>query len=472
MRLMKLLAVCVSLACAVHVNAEALRMGRFGVVDLYHAGTNPAHVVLLLSGDAGWNVSAAELAADLSSQTDSLVVGIDSRHYQGQLALSHERCHYPAADLEALSKFVQKSLEFPQYITPVLLGYLSGGTVAYGALVQAPPGTFAGAISIGFCPRVSLSRPFCRGYGLQSEELPAGKGYRFLPISAVKDPWSVIQGGDDPVCRAEEASTFVARVKGAQIQVLAGRGHGMATVAQWMPAVKMAFSGMMQARDDYKKSTAPVSGPKDLPLVELPARKPEADLFAVIVSGDGGWASIDRQIGEALVQDGIPVVGLNSLQYFWKERTQAEMSGDLARILNYYLTGREKSGAILIGYSLGADVLPFMVSPLPESLKAKIIDIALLGPSPTVDFEFHLTDWLGSLSGRAGHATGPEVEKLKGKKILCFYGEEEKDSLCPRLSPALAVPVRLQGGHHFDGGYGPIVDRILKEAAPPSHLDK
>ena len=31
---------------------------------------------------------------------------------------------------------------FPKYITPILVGYSSGATLAYATLVQAPVGTF------------------------------------------------------------------------------------------------------------------------------------------------------------------------------------------------------------------------------------------------------------------------------------------------------------------------------------------
>jgi type IV secretory pathway VirJ component len=41
----------------------------------------------------------------------------------------------------------------------------------------------------------------------------------------------------------------------------------------------------------------------------------------VLISGDGGWASIDKGIAKALVARGVPVAGLDSLRYFWSERT-------------------------------------------------------------------------------------------------------------------------------------------------------
>src|SRR4029453_14870809 len=74
-----------------------------------------------------------------------------------------------------------------------------------------------------------------------------------------------------------------------------------------------------------------------LPLVEVPASGTPQDTLAVILSGDGGWASIDRDIGEQLAARGIGVVGLNSLRYFWTPRTPDGAGADLARILRHYL---------------------------------------------------------------------------------------------------------------------------------------
>jgi type IV secretory pathway VirJ component len=58
----------------------------------------------------------------------------------------------------------------------------------------------------------------------------------------------------------------------------------------------------------------------------------------------------------------------------------------------------------------------------------------------------------------------PEVEKLKGKRLLCFYGEEELDSLCPHLEGNLAKVIRLKGGPHFGCGDQQLTETILREA--------
>ena len=96
---------------------------------------------------------------------------------------------------------------------------------------------------------------------------------------------------------------------------------------------------------------------------------------------------------------------------------------DTERILRHYLKAWDKRKVIVIGYSFGADVAPFMVSRLPEDLRDTVQLVALLGASPKATFEFHvMSDWLGAKSKAKSYPTQPEVEKLKGLKVLCVYG--------------------------------------------------
>ena len=96
--------------------------------------------------------------------------------------------------------------------------------------------------------------------------------------------------------------------------------------------------------------------------------------------------------------------------------------------------------------------------------------VALLGPSRTVEFEFHLTDWLGIASNETSLPVLPEVRKLRGMRILCFSGDEEESSLCRLLGPGLAESIVLKGGHHFGGDYKSIAETILKQARLPTAI--
>src|SRR5213592_4851781 len=117
-----------------------------------------------------------------------------------------------------------------------------------------------------------------------------------------------------------------------------------------------------------------------LPLIEVPVMKGTSDTLVVFVSGDGGWAKIDKSISKVLAENGMPVVGLNALQYFWTKRTPDSAARDLQSIVEKYLKTWKKERVVFVGYSRGADVLPFMIDRLPAELQSKTRLIALLGP--------------------------------------------------------------------------------------------
>jgi type IV secretory pathway VirJ component len=205
---------------------------------------------------------------------------------------------------------------------------------------------------------------------------------------------------------------------------------------------------------------ATVAFAAELPLIEVPATQRASDTLVIVVSGDGGWANIDKSIARVLAAEGMPVVGLNSLQYFWTKRTPEAASRDLETIVDRYLTKWQKSRVVLVGYSRGADVLPAMTSRLAASTQARIRLIALLSPSPKADFEFHVMDWMKD-SGR-GLPVRPELERISSKTV-CVWGEDDRDSLCNGLALPHVKVVTLKGAHHFDGGYESLA-RIILEA--------
>jgi type IV secretory pathway VirJ component len=205
---------------------------------------------------------------------------------------------------------------------------------------------------------------------------------------------------------------------------------------------------------------APAAAQK-LPLVYVPATGGTSDTLVVFISGDGGWAAIDKAVAGALAQHGLPVVGLNALQYFWTKRTPETAARDLQIIIASELARSHKSRVLLVGYSRGADVLPAMINRLAVEVQQKIRLVALLGPSPRVEFQFHVTDWIHDRG--TGLAVEPEVEKLKAPRVLCLWGEDDKESLCPRLAAPNVRVVTMKGAHHFDGGYEKLAQIILEQ---------
>jgi type IV secretory pathway VirJ component len=442
---------------------DTLHFGRFGDVMLYRQQEHPSHLILFVSGDGGWNLGVVAMARELAGM-DAAVAGIDIRHYRAALERTPETCGYPAADFEALSQWLQRRLGYPAYTAPVLVGYSSGATLVYAALAQAPPNTFLGALSLGFCPDLSLTRPLCRQHGLRTVRSrgPArpqqARHLTFLPADSVAAPWVVLQGEGDRTCSADSAENFVRRVRGAELVLLPKVGHGFGVESRWMPELREAYARMVDTAPPAIVRAAPV---RDLPLVELPAAGSGHGL-AVIVSGDGGWASLDRQIGETFREHGVSVVGVDALRYFWSARTPDQMGADLTRIARHYLDAWHRDELLLVGYSLGAETLPFMVSRLPRDLWNRIRVVALIGPARTTSFEFHVGSWLGTAKGNV--PTAGEIARLKGLNLLCLYGSAEDDPVCPTLAPAVARSVELPGGHHLGGAYRQLAERILLSA--------
>src|SRR6185436_3764656 len=121
-------------------------------------------------------------------------------------------------------------------------------------------------------------------------------------------------------------------------QEIPGAGHGYTDVGRWVPSFRAALSRLERdARLAAPRASAPAVA--DLPLVEVPSRGQASDPhFAVILSGDGGWAGLDREVAGVLAARGIPVVGWNTLDYFWHARTPDGGGRDLARVLDHYRT--------------------------------------------------------------------------------------------------------------------------------------
>lgn len=451
------------LAAPLGAAEETFTFGRFGAVTAYYKSLKVSRVVLFISGDGGWNQGVVDMARVVASQ-DALVVGVDIRAYMKSLRTSSEKCAYPAGDLEQLSQFVQKKYRFLDYFTPVIMGYSSGATFVYAALVQAPSNTFRGGVSLGFCPDLRSPKPFCRGNGLEWKEGGKPGVHVYLPAKTLEVPWIVLQGAADKVCDPPATAEFVRQVPNGELIDLPKVGHGFAVPKNWMPQFKDAFDRIAAKRGPEPTALDPDLG--DLPLIEVPSPGSTRRILAVHITGDGGWGVTDAGLAKGLAEAGIPVVGLNSLRYFWTRRTPESAAADLERILRHYLRAWNKDEAVVIGYSFGADTLPFLYNRLTEGTRARVRLLVLMGPSEAANFEIRFSGLLGRTNFSDNLPTLPEMEKIPALAVLCFYGEDDKANLCGKLASRGIRSVPVQSGHRFGRNFRPIVEAILKELGP------
>lgn len=206
----------------------------------------------------------------------------------------------------------------------------------------------------------------------------------------------------------------------------------------------------------------PPAGPAvtDLPLVEVPANG-DPGLLAVYLTGDGGYHGTDRAIAQGLASQGIPVAALNTRKYFGEARTPDSAAEDLARIIRHYLDAWHARQFITVGYSYGANVLPYLMTRLPQDLRDRSRAVVLVSPTAWADFHFHITEWLG-VTHSTRYPVGPELQRLQGMRVLCFYGASDGETIGPRLDPSLVAKNEIPGGHLVGKGASLIVEKIVE----------
>jgi type IV secretory pathway VirJ component len=445
---------------------DQVKFPPFDNVTVYHPSKNPENIILFISGDGGWNLGVVDMAKAFVN-LDVLVVGIDIVKYLKKIQNTTRECIYPAADMENLSKFVQKKYKITPYKQPVLVGYSSGATLVYALLAQAPANTFMGGISLGFCPDIEIKKPLCSGSGLKTHFLK--KGVYYLDVSHIPAPLVVLQGADDKVCDFKTTATYISKIKEAEIVALPKVGHGFTHQPSWIPQMKDGYKKIKEIHNDKnlpKNLTIANSISKidvsQFPITLTLAAKNDTLPLALLISGDGGWTSFDQNVATELALAGITVIGWDALKYFWDSKTPEKTTADMALVLEYYMQSLQKRKVILVGYSFGADVLPFIYNRLPDELKLNIETVVMMSPDETADFEIHVLDMININNLDNEYNVSKEIVKIGAKKSLAIFGSEE-DSLLENQLRKINLKVQcLDGSHHYNNNTKGVAEIIVK----------
>lgn len=197
-----------------------------------------------------------------------------------------------------------------------------------------------------------------------------------------------------------------------------------------------------------------------LPIVEVPARDTGKTLI-VFLSGDGGWADIDRRVAGRLAQRGDAVVGLNLRDYLRTKRTPEEISDAVAAIARMYAARWHRTDLVVVGFSRGANLAPFAVSRLPAEVQSRLRGVALIGFNRAANFKWHFQDVFRDIARDDDVPTLPELAKVRAP-VVCVYGSGETESAC-RSTASAVKRVERRGGHHLDGDYEAVAD-IIRDA--------
>lgn len=442
------LLVFISYQCHAQYQPATWIWGDYGKTTIYAGGNKSVQLILT---DNTQQQTAQHYAATLSQQ-GNLVAVLNTDYYLSNISQRKASCFDAATPLSVYAQDLQNRYKFPHFSQAFITGFGTAGSLLFAMLSQIPKGIFKGAYSINAGAAIILPIALCspnNAVAWPNPETPLQIDY----TQQLPTPWTMSNKAPwfDRIIASAFVPTWEVDRKNFEDQIEFNEN---------------------QTQHNRSKDNLLNDDISALPLIEVTANPQgeyaKSSIMAIIISGDGGWANIDKDIANNLANKGIPIVGWNSLEYFWEGKTPDIAGKDLQKVIHHYNTLWNKNELLLIGFSMGADVMPFMVNRLDEKTKSTLLSVDLLNPSITVDFTFHLSGWLKS-SNEAPYALYPEVAEWSQWNTNCFYSET-KDSLCEKIKtmrsniPGSQRFFYLPGDHHFDGNYDQLTKLILENS--------
>lgn len=204
----------------------------------------------------------------------------------------------------------------------------------------------------------------------------------------------------------------------------------------------------------------PTVNAQSLPTKEWAATN--ANPLVFYISGDGGFNKFSMSLCGSLNKKGFDVVALNSKSYFWNKKTPEQTSSDISNYLSKKLAGRKNQEIIMVGYSFGADVLPFILNRLSKNIADRVAVSFLIASSGSTDFEIHWSDMFGGNIKRSMDVVN-EINQLGNSKVVLIGASDDGNLNVKKITLKKYTREVLPGGHHFDGDTEEIVRVIIRD---------
>ncbi|MEO7148964.1 MAG: AcvB/VirJ family lysyl-phosphatidylglycerol hydrolase [Rhodanobacteraceae bacterium] len=418
--------------------------GLFGNVTLWQPAATPQRSVLLFSDRGGADAAARVYARGLAEQ-GSFVMGVDLDAYTARLRSLGDACSSPADHVQELAHWMERHVEMPRYQPPYIVGFGAGADFAYAMAAQAPSGTFSGVATLGYDFDYRLKKPLCTGdAGLPTA--PDGEAFRIVPMKTMPLPWL-----SRPFAPGARRDGILGALSDALALPREATPQDGRTLASTLDALNQPQADAVATDDSLT----------DLPITEIAPQGSPDPRIAIMLTGDGGWAGLDKGVAAVLSQHGVRVVGLSSLQFFWHKRTPADITDAMTRIVAHYAAHYPNARFVLIGYSFGASLVPLVGNRLTDAQRTRIAGGVMISPDDSAVFEIKVGDWFGNVKQADALPLAPEVAHAK-IPLVCVSGITESDAWCPVAAKLRAVRVvQLPGGHHYDGDYDKLGAAIL-----------
>ncbi len=392
-------------------------------------GIETRSTAILFAGTAGWSSEHAA-RAEFLARSHSLVVGVDGARLLDAVGAD---CAGIGTGLADLVHAIQADAGVSAR-APVLVAIDDAADLALAA-ARSAPSRFKGLVTEGYAP----SRGQC----------------------ALDDLGAL--GGKAPVRWLD----LVGPGATSRVEILSG-ARGVSTAADPRKTFYRSYFSLAGTDAAFDTDTVPLATDlSDIPITMHDARaSAPGDTYAIFLSGDGGWAHFDEEIADRLAEAGVPVIGISSLRYLWRERRPEEIAADLTLLDDHFAEVLGRKRLLIVGFSFGANVLPFALAHVPKDLRSRIAGTGLISPERRTGFEIVFGGWLGRESGArdVGAAIGDLVERGGSGPVSCLYGRTDRASVCPDLEIEGLDRIAFEGGHHLGKSYDRIVRHLLDMA--------
>ncbi|MGZ3846978.1 MAG: AcvB/VirJ family lysyl-phosphatidylglycerol hydrolase [Flavisolibacter sp.] len=180
--------------------------------------------------------------------------------------------------------------------------------------------------------------------------------------------------------------------------------------------------------------------------------------IVLYISGDGGLSNSFSKLLKKMNGLGYPIIGLNAQSYFWKRKRPQRVTEDFTRLLSYYINKWHRSSYALVGYSFGADVIPFFQNSLSPEFAALNKQTILMSPSKRTDFEIHILGMIGC-EIKEGLSIPKEINRMTGP-VTVFFGTAEHRFPMNEITSSNIHIAFFPGGHHYRSDVDQVVSCI------------
>lgn len=430
-------------------NAIKTEYAKFGSenITVYRA-TKPEKGLLIYVADKSQDKQTANYAKQFAALSYYVAV-VDNETLLNSAANVGD-CLNLAKKLAEIKTSLQQQYDIDNEEHPILVGTNQSSSTVYAALAQTKEHEFHAAVGINLSTQLKSHTELCEKSNFSQS---IDHGMTLKPIDRLPTSFYVFQTKDFST-DIRPFTENIANLKFTLVDEKQSTTTEAMQILQWLDP---------RLPDQISSDTSDSA----LPLIEVSEPDVSGTLHAteslvVLLTGDGGWAEIDKNVAQILAEKGVPTVALDSLSYFWKPRTPEETASDVEDTINVYLKKWNKKRVILIGYSFGADVLPFIVNRLSEETRKKVSLVALLGMGKTAAFEFRLSSWMNADTHASRLPISPEIAKMNWVNAICIYGVDDDAANCLPNTKFGVKAISMPGDHHFDERYDELVNHILE----------